>query len=124
MYMYYVKNDDLWLYQLDKEYPTVEEMMKAELDTYTLESYANEYGLDLKKKIVVLHSADLGWNWEPTYIIVNEETVKEQFTELTVHEHEMFRELKINENIDEAGELLTSLIKLKQTKEDEKHERN
>jgi len=110
--MYYAKNDDLWLYQFDKKYSTVKEMIKAELDTYTLESYANEYGLDLKKKIVVLHSADLGWNWEPTYIIVNEDTVKKQFTELTVHEHEMFRELKMNYNVDDVESLLSNLLSI------------
>jgi len=111
--MYYAKKDDLWLYQLDKKYPTVEEMLKEELAPYTLESYAKEYGLDLTKKIIVLHSADLGWNWEPTYIIVNEDTVKEQFTELTVHEHEMFRELKINYNVDEVEVLLSNLLSIK-----------
>lgn len=111
--MYYAKNDDLWLYQLDKKYPSVEVMMAEELAAYTLESYAKEYGLDLTKKIVVLHSAHLGWNWEPSYIIVNENTVKEQFTELTVHEHEMFRELKANYNVDEVEMLLTNLLSIK-----------
>lgn len=102
MKKYYVHKKTLWLYRTQKKYTTLEALIKGKDYARTPEELLKDAGLEPSDDIIILISANLGWNWEGEYELTTPQILADDYIEISKHAFKFFKEVKMEDNFDES----------------------